>query len=81
MKRHTFSYDIEQVAPYIDWSYLLHAWGIKEAENAEEVMHDAGKILEEMQGRYCTKGIFALFDAAGKGEDIIFEGTALPLLR
>ena len=81
MKRHIFSYDIEQVAPYIDWSYLLHAWGIKEAENAEEVMHDAGKMLEEMQGRYCTKGIFALFDAAGKGDDIILEGTALPLLR
>lgn len=28
MKRSIFHYSIDEVAPYIDWSYFLHAWGM-----------------------------------------------------
>ena len=83
MKRHCFSYSIGEVAPYIDWSYLLHAWGIgcNDMQATEEIIRDAKEILRVLDGKYCTQGIFALCDAKSKDDDIIIEGTTLPLLR
>ena len=84
MKRHIFNYTIEEVAPLIDWSYFLHAWGIagkKESTQAKEVIADASAMLQECKEGYRTKAIFALCDAKGDGDDIIIEGCTLPLLR
>lgn len=83
MKRELFSYSIEQVAPYIDWSYLLHAWGIAKGENkeAERIIADARALLQQMNGKYNTRGLFALCKARSYGDDIIIESTTLPLLR
>ena len=83
MKRHCFSYSIGEVAPYIDWSYLLHAWGIgcNDVQATEEIIRDAKEILRVLDGKYCTQGIFALCDAQSKDDDIIIEGNTLPLLR
>ena len=84
MKRHIFHYDISEVAPYIDWSYLLHAWGLtgKATEHtAEEVINDAKAILDEREGKYRTHALFALCEAKGCDDNIIIEEMALPLLR
>ena len=84
MKRHIFSYEITEVAPFIDWSYFLHAWGIagtKESRLTEEVINDARSMLKEVENRYKTKALFALCDAKSEGENIIIEDTTLPLLR
>lgn len=85
MKRSIFHYDIEEIAPFIDWSYLLHAWGIsgdrRKAESADEVIRDAKVILKEMNGRYRTHALFALCDARGDGDDIIIDGNTFPMLR
>ena len=84
MKRFIFNYTIEEVAPFIDWSYFLHAWGIagkRESTQAKEIIADAHAMLHECNGRYRTKAIFALCDAKSDGDDIIIEGTTLPLLR
>ena len=84
MKRHTFHYEISEVAPYIDWSYLLHAWGLtgKATEHtAEEVINDAKAILDETEGKYRTHALFALCEAKGCDDNIIIEEMALPLLR
>lgn len=81
MKKHIFSYGIEELAPFIDWSYLLHAWGIKHMEHAGEVIHDAKLMLDEIKEREVAKGIFALCEAHSHGDNIIIEGTSLPLLR
>ena len=84
MKRHIFSFRIEEVAPLIDWSYFLHAWGFsacKENMQAKEIIDEAKTMLAEIGDRYCTKAIFALCDAKGDGDNIIIEGTTLPLLR
>lgn len=83
MKRSVFHYDIKDVAPYIDWSYFLHAWGIGNGDKgtAEELIGDAKKILLEAEGRYRTHALFALCDAIGSEDNIIIEGTTLPLLR
>ena len=78
MKRHVFHYSIAELVPDIDWSYLLHAWGInpgvKECTIANDVICDARKMLQQMQGRYSTHALFALCDAVGDGDNIIVEG-------
>lgn len=84
MKRHIFHYEISEVAPYIDWSYLLHAWGLtgKATEHtAEEVINDAKAILDETEGKYRTHALFALCEAKGCDDDIIIEERKIPLLR
>ena len=84
MKRHIFKFDISQVAPLIDWSYFLHAWGItagKDNPQAKEIIDDARAMLAKICDKYCTKAIFTLCNAKGKGDNIIIEGTTIPLLR
>ena len=82
MKRYIFSFEIKEVAPFIDWSYFLHAWGIaKESAQANEIIAEAKAMLTELDGRYRTHAIFALCDARGDGDNIIIEDTTLPLLR
>ncbi|MBQ5616321.1 MAG: 5-methyltetrahydrofolate--homocysteine methyltransferase, partial [Bacteroidaceae bacterium] len=84
MKRHIFHYEISEVAPYIDWSYLLHAWGLtgKATEHtAEEIINDAKAILDETEGKYRTHALFALCEAKGSDDDIIIEERKFPLLR
>ena len=84
MKRHIFHYEISEVAPYIDWSYLLHAWGLtgKATEHtAEEIINDAKAILDETEGKYRTHALFALCEAKGSDDDIIIEERKIPLLR
>lgn len=85
MKREVFSYGTEEIAPYIDWSYLLHAWGLTGKEDskaaADEVLQDAKTMLNEIAGRYRCHALFALCEAKGVDDDIIIEETRLPLLR
>ena len=85
MKRAIFHYDISEVAPYIDWGYLLHAWGVSgnkaTKETADEVVQDAKAMLCEMDGKYCTHALFTLCNAKGDGDDTIIEDKRIPLLR
>ena len=82
MKRHIFTYGIAEVAPLIDWSYFLHAWGIaKESTQADEIIAEAKALLAELDGKYRTTALFALCNAKGDGDNIVIEGTTLPLLR
>lgn len=84
MKREKFRYSIGEVAPFIDWSYLLHAWqveGKKAPSTANDIMRDAHAMLHELDGKHHTHSIFALCNAIGDGDNIIIEGTTLPLLR
>lgn len=84
MIRSAFHYSLSEVAKYIDWSYFFHAWGMgaeKHAAKAEELKRDAESILAALEGKYRTHALFALCDAKGEEENIIIEGTRLPLLR
>ncbi len=82
MKRYFFTYSIKEVAPFIDWSYFLHAWGIaRESTQAVEIIAEAKAMLDELDGRYRTTAIFVLCNAKGDGDNIIIEETTLPLLR
>ena len=85
MTKSVFHYEIEELVPYIDWSYFFHAWGLEGKENdkkaMEEIRHDAEEMLKDMNGKYRTHAIFALYDAHSEGDDIIIENTRFPLLR
>ena len=85
MKRHIFQYSISEVAPYIDWSYLLHAWGLVGKESAihtsAETIADAKAILDTLGDRHTTSAIFTLCEAKGNDDDIIAEGVTIPCLR
>ena len=48
---------------------------------AEELIADAKGMLQILEGKYRTHALFALCDACGDGDNIIIEGTTLPLLR
>lgn len=85
MKRHIIGYTAEQLTPYIDWSYFFHAWGISpqafDSEKAKEVRNDAERLLQGIKSEKVAAAIFTLCRAQGKDDDIIIEGTTLPLLR
>ena len=85
MKRHFFSYDTKTLAPFIDWSYFLHAWGIKAGMHnrieAQEIIDEAKELLKELQDKECARALFALCDAHSCGDDIVVEGRAIPMLR
>ncbi|MBR5600619.1 MAG: 5-methyltetrahydrofolate--homocysteine methyltransferase [Bacteroidaceae bacterium] len=82
MNRTVFHYSTSEVAPYIDWSYFLHAWRVKpQTATAEELIADAKGMLQALEGKYRTHALFALCDARGDGDNIIIEDTTLPQLR
>ena len=84
MKRSIFEYRTKEVAPYIDWSYYLHAWGVgtsRHSATAEELLNDAREMLEAHSDRPCSRAVFALCDAVAKDDNIYIEGECLPLLR
>lgn len=85
MKKAIFHYTIEELVPYIDWSYLLYAWGIGHGRGkafcAEEMIADAKEILYNAGKELRTHAIFALYDAKSCGDDIIAGNVRIPLLR
>lgn len=85
MKREIFHYNLSEIAPFIDWSYLFHAWGVSgnttTKATADEIMHDAKAMLENLDGTYKTHAIFTLCEAKGNSDDMIVEGNVIPFLR
>lgn len=77
------TYSIDQLIPYINWLYFFHAWSLngKPEEEKQRLKSDAMTILQEWQDQYCTKAIFKLCEAYGDGDDLLVEGTRIPLLR
>lgn len=84
MKRSIFHYCVEEISPFIDWSYLLHAWGLDDTKHptrAKEIISEAKEILHAAGKSRCVHALFALCDATGSNDDIIIENMRLPLLR
>lgn len=88
MLRKSFDYDIQDVAPYINWLYFYHAWGLSGKPEAEKnhLKDEACKMLESWLGKCQTHALFGLFDAVSDGDDILLEPRStktvrLPMLR
>lgn len=79
----TRRYDIHEVAPYINWLYFFHAWGLsgKPKEEKDRMRREAEHMLAKMEGSYSTHALFGLFEANADGDDIIIGGMRFPMLR
>jgi len=78
------TYQISEVAPYINWVYFYHAWGMSGKPDAEKakLRQEAEENLLQIESTYQTYAIFELFDANSDGEDIIVSGgKKIPCLR
>ena len=71
------TYEISDIAPYINWAYFYYAWGMHGKAGAEkqELRQEADDALRQMEGRYHTYTLFEIFDAHSEGDDIIIEGV------
>lgn len=85
MKPHIFTYTAKELIPYIDWSYLFHAWGVgqhstQHTQAAEEIKREALSLLSEAP-ECRVKAMFRLCDARSIDDNIELDGTIIPLLR
>lgn len=77
------TYNISEVAPYINWAFFFYAWSMngKAKDAQQELRNEAENLLADMEGKYHTRAVFALCDANSEGDDIIINGTRVPMLR
>ena len=82
-KNKIITYNISEIVPYINWTYFFYAWSMngKAKEAQLELRSEAEKLLADMEGRYHTRAVFALCEANSEGDDIIINGTRVPMLR
>ena len=82
-KSKIITYNISEIVPYINWAYFFYAWSMNgKAKDAQlELRSEAEKLLADMGGRYHTRAVFALCEANSEGDDIIINGTRVPMLR
>lgn len=76
-------YKICEVAPYINWDYFHHAWGLtgKPQTEKERIQAEAQTLLRDLEGHYHTYAIFDIMEANSDGDDIILGETRIPMLR
>lgn len=69
------SYNISEVAPYINWLYFYHAWGLsgKKEEVKQKMRQEAEEMLSSWEGKYHTHALLRIMDAYSEGDDIIVE--------
>ncbi|MED9800651.1 MAG: vitamin B12 dependent-methionine synthase activation domain-containing protein [Prevotella sp.] len=81
--RKVLTYDIDELAPYVNWIYFHFAWGMDGKPNAEkeDLRQEALAMLTAWQGVYHAKAVFRLMEANSDGDDLVLGGTRLPLLR
>lgn len=82
---HLIIYSVREVAPYISWGYFTHAWGLhgRAAQSAEAagLMADARRMLAAMEDGVRAESLYRLCTAWAEGDDIVADGTRIPLLR
>ena len=75
---------LSELIPFIDWTFFFYAWEIKgkypavfddplKGEEAQKLMDDARQMLDWLvnDGRLQAKGVFGLFPANSRGDDIV----------
>lgn len=79
------TYPVHEVTPYISWSYFFHAWGVRSSESQSPevmgLMADARQMLMEMEEVVHPQCLYRLCTAGADGDDLVVEGTRIPLLR
>lgn len=82
------TYRIREIAPLINWTYFLHAWGFKRSTSAhspqaKELLEEAANMLDLLDSKgYAIQSTYRLCQANSDGDDLLLEGsTRIPLLR
>ena len=82
------TYNISDVAPYINWPYFYFAWQVKQPEEQARMRKEAEAFLAAHEGKYKTYAVFLLLNAHADGDNIVVEQSAeqcdsvtLPFLR
>ena len=75
------TYEISELAPYINWIYFHYAWQLHDTEAQRRQRQDAETLLSELDGHYRVYALFELPEAHADGDDIIAAGHRIPLLR
>lgn len=77
------TYKIEEVAPYINWDYFYHAWGLTGKPDGEkrQLRAEAQALLQDIEGHYYTYAVFEIMEANSDGDDIIMGNARIPMLR
>ncbi|MBC8519830.1 MAG: methionine synthase [Gammaproteobacteria bacterium] len=87
--------DLNEVVPYIDWTFFFHAWELKgrypkilddaeKGEEARKLYADASSMLEKIIGEkwLSAKAVVGLFPANAVGDDIeIYEDESRSRLK
>lgn len=76
-------YGMADLEPYINWIYFYHAWGLngKPQSEKDQLRHEALLMLRSWDGDYYARALFGLFPANSDGDDLVVDGTRLPMLR
>ena len=82
-KSKIITYNISDVSPYINWAFFFYAWSMngKAKDAQQELRNEAEQMLADMERKYHTRAVFALCEANSEGDDIIVNGTRVPMLR
>ena len=81
MNRQRITYRISDVAPYINWAYFYHAWQVKDRDEQQRLRQQAEERMKNLEADLLTYALFAIGNANSDGDDIIFCGHRLPMLR
>jgi len=79
----TFSYQLSEVAPYINWAYFYFAWQVKPKGEQERLRSEADAFLTTVGHRYRCHALMTIVDVRAEGDDIVLlqSGVRLPMLR
>lgn len=82
----TLTYDISDVAPYINWAYFYFAWQVREKAEQERLRNEAEQYLKDFEGKYRAHAVFQLYDAHSEDDDIVVQlsdgsSVRIPCLR
>ncbi len=72
----------DELVPLIDWTPFFHAWGMRgrhpqilddpaAGERARELLADARRALEELDGQVRVRAAYGFFPAVGRGDDVV----------
>lgn len=77
-------YSIDEIAPYINWLYFDHAWGLSGQSDSErhQLRREAADRLERYASDYRSHAVFQLFDCYSDGDDVVVsDDLRIPFLR
>ena len=78
------TYDIHELAPYINWVYFFYAWQVKNEEEKARLRQEAETLLTQWEGHYHAYGLFELYEAYADGDvlrEVRMDGSGGKLQR